>query len=121
MIKILQKLEFQKNGIFLGLFSLIFVLIFSLVTPSPYLISDVQTFLKLDGNKKTLFYAEVSEKDKVSNGGGVAAEGEMIEVVELSVDEVKDYLKMPNANSPASTLHGLQWFLLNKADNMSVK
>ena len=121
MFKILQKLKFQKNGIFLGLFSLIFVLIFSLVTPSPYLISDVQTFLKLDGNKKTLFYAEVSEKDKVSNGGGVAAEGEMIEVVELSLDEVKEYLKMPNVNSPASTLHGLQWFLLNKADNMSLK
>ena len=63
----------------------------SLVTPT--LISGIQTFLKLDGNKKTLFYAEVSEKDRVSNGGGVAAEGEMIEVVELSLDEVKDYLK----------------------------
>ena len=43
-----------------------------------------------------LFYAEVSEEDRVSSGGGVAAEGEMIEVVELTLDEVKDYLKTPN-------------------------
>ena len=61
-----------------------------------------------------LFYAEVSEEDRVSSGGGVAAEGEMIEVVELTLDEVKDYLKTPNINSPTFTLYGLQWFLLNK-------
>ena len=61
-----------------------------------------------------MFYAEVSEEDRVSSGGGVAAEGEMIEVVELSLDEVKEYLKRLNINSPTFTLYGLQWFLLNK-------
>ena len=71
-------------------------------------------FTGTGGQNMALFYAEVSEEDRVSSGGGVAAEGEMIEVVELTLDEVKDYLKTPNINSPTFTLYGLQWFLLNK-------
>ena len=68
------------------------------------------------GAKMALFYAEVSDSDRVSSGGGVASEGEMIEVVELSVAEVKTYLQEPDINSPTFTLYGLQWFLLNKLD-----
>ena len=63
-----------------------------------------------------LFYAEVRNEDRVSSGGGVAAEGEMIEVVELKVSEIKEYLRQPDVNSPTFTLYGLQWFLLNKLD-----
>ena len=66
-----------------------------------------------------LFYAEVRNEDRVSSGGGVAAEGEMIEVVELHVEEVKKYLRQPEVNSPTFTLYGLQWFLLNKVGNTS--
>jgi len=89
---------------------------FKLSQPLEY----VQTFhqaIGMCGDKKAMFYAEVSEEDRVSNGGGVAAEGEMIEVVELSLDEVKEYLKHPDVNTNAATLYGLQWFLLNKAGN----
>jgi len=80
-------------------------------------IPDVQTFrasIGTGGAKMALFYAEVSDSDRVSSGGGVASEGEMIEVVELSVAEVKTYLQEPDINSPTFTLYGLQWFLLNK-------
>ena len=66
--------------------------------------------------KMALFYAEVRNEDRVSSGGGVAAEGEMIEVVELKVSEIKEYLRQPDVNSPTFTLYGLQWFLLNKLD-----
>ena len=61
-----------------------------------------------------LFYAEVSDHDRVSSGGGVASEGEMIDVVELHIDEIKKYLQEPDVNSPSFTIYGLQWFLLNK-------
>jgi len=80
-------------------------------------IEYVQTFrasIGTGGAKMALFYAEVSDSDRVSSGGGVASEGEMIEVVELSVAEVKTYLQEPDINSPTFTLYGLQWFLLNK-------
>jgi hypothetical protein len=72
-------------------------------------------FAGTGGAKMALFYAEVSDSDRVSSGGGVASEGEMIEVVELSVAEVKTYLQEPDVNSPTFTLYGLQWFLLNKS------
>ena len=77
----------------------------------------VQTFrssIGTGGQTMTLFYAEVTEEERVSSGGGVAAEGEMIEVVEMSVSEIKDYLKQPHVNCPTFTLYGLQWFLMNK-------
>merc|ERR1739848_152445 len=59
---------------------------FKLSRPIEY----VQTFrgsIGTGGAKMALFYAEVSDSDRVSSGGGVASEGEMIEVVELSVAE----------------------------------
>lgn len=65
----------------------------------------------------SLFYAEVSEDLRVSAGGGVASEGELIEVVEMSVEEVRAYLGQPSVNSPTFTLYALQWFLLHKAGN----
>jgi hypothetical protein len=61
-------------------------------------------FAGTGGAKMALFYAEVSDSDRVSSGGGVASEGEMIEVVELSVAEVKTYLQEPDINSPTFTL-----------------
>ena len=39
-----------------------------------------------------MFSVEVTAKDKVGEGGGVVEEGEMITVVERSVEEVEEYL-----------------------------
>lgn len=77
----------------------------------------VQTFrssIGTGGQNMTLFYAEVTEEDRVSSGGGIAQEGEMIEVVEMSIEDVKAYLLKPEVNCPTFTLYGLMWFLQNK-------
>lgn len=66
------------------------------------------------GAKMSLFYAEVTDQDRVSSGGGVATEGEMIDVVEMTVEEVRDYLAGNDLNSPTFTLYGLMWALSNK-------
>jgi UDP-sugar diphosphatase len=51
----------------------------------------------------------------VTAGGGNADECELIEVVELSILEAKNYLAQKSVSSPGGFLFGLQWFLHNKA------
>ena len=80
-------------------------------------IECIQTFrssIGTGGQNMTLFYAEVSEEDRVSAGGGLPQEGELIEVVELPLDQIKQFLGQSCVNSPSFTLYGLQWFLANK-------
>ena len=48
--------------------------------------------LILLGGTQTLFCVEVGDKDKVGPGGGLVEEGEMINVVEMTVSEVKEYI-----------------------------
>ena len=77
-------------------------------------ITHVMTFLSgvgIAGEYMHLFYAEVSNKMKVSDGGGLESEGEMIEVVEMSINEVESYLSSSNVKSPMFTIYGLNWFL----------
>ena len=81
-------------------------------------IEYVQTFrssIGTGGSKMALFYAEVSEEDRVSSGGGVSEEGEMIDVVEMSVEEVRRLLGQEEVNCPTFCLYGLQWFLSKSA------
>lgn len=66
------------------------------------------------GTSQTIFSLEVTEKDKKGQGGGVAEEGEFIDVVEMGVEEVKSYLGQERVNSPAGFLFAVQWFLLNR-------
>merc|ERR1719342_1951277 len=66
------------------------------------------------GGSQTLFCVEVTNKEKIGPGGGLVEEGEMIQVVEMSIQEAKKYLKQDLVNSPVGLLFGLQWYLSNK-------
>lgn len=60
-----------------------------------------------------LYYCEVTDSDKMTSGGGI--EDEIIEVAELTIDEVRNMLKVGTVNNaPPSCLFGLSWFLANK-------
>lgn len=50
-----------------------------------------------------------------STGGGLIDEGEVIEVVEMTVPEVHAYVEEMNNMSCPGFLFGLLWFLKNKA------
>lgn len=52
-------------------------------------------------------------------GGGCESEGEIIEVVEFSIPEVKNYMRARDVHSPASFFFGISWFLLNKSEYCS--
>ncbi|XP_053985364.1 uridine diphosphate glucose pyrophosphatase NUDT14-like [Hylaeus volcanicus] len=69
--------------------------------------------------KDTLFYVEVTDEMHTLPGGGSASEGELIEVVELSVPEVKKYIDSEEVQSPPSFLYGVTWFLINKPEHCS--
>lgn len=50
-------------------------------------------------------------------GGGCEGEGELIEIVEMSIDEVKKYIASDEVQSPPCFLFGVSWFLENKKDS----
>jgi ADP-ribose pyrophosphatase len=55
-----------------------------------------------------LYYAEVSAADRVGDGGGVPAEGEMIEIVVVSVDELLSMVR-DGTIADAKTIIGALW------------
>lgn len=58
-----------------------------------------------------LFYAEVCDDDRVSEGGGLASEGEDIRVVRVPAGELEDLLR--GGVQDAKTFIALQWFQHN--------
>ncbi|XP_011496306.1 PREDICTED: uridine diphosphate glucose pyrophosphatase-like [Ceratosolen solmsi marchali] len=67
-------------------------------------------------SKQTLFYVEVTDEMNIHPGGGLESEGELIEIIEMSVEEVRNYINSEEVQSPASFLNGVSWFLINKKD-----
>lgn len=53
-------------------------------------VTSFHTSVGFAGSRQTLYYAEVNEKMKVSEGGGI--DGEQIEVVELPVSEMERFI-----------------------------
>ena len=53
---------------------------------------------------------EVTDQQKVSDGGGNPEEGELIEVVDIPVSEAHKYALDENINRPATFSLALLWF-----------
>lgn len=66
------------------------------------------------GNKQTAFYCEVTEDMKISQG----LKDDTVEIVEMTVDEIKRYLQQKHVRSPPNFLFGVYWFFykLKKVD-----
>ncbi|CAL4208438.1 unnamed protein product, partial [Meganyctiphanes norvegica] len=69
----------------------------------------------VSGDRQTLFYCEVTDTMKKTEGGGLESEGEMIDVVEKSVEETRAFLKQSEVIAPGGLLFALMWFMQNKA------
>ena len=61
-----------------------------------------------------MFSAEVLDSERVGAGGGLEEEGEMIQVVELTVEEVEELLRRDTVDSPVGLLYGVTWYLQNR-------
>jgi len=74
-------------------------------------VEPISTFFVSPGGSSErvwLYYAEVGDSDRVSEGGGNAAANEEIRIVRLSRDEARAALREGRLND-AKTIVGLQW------------
>lgn len=76
---------------------------------SPKLIHTFYTSPGAATERIFLFYAEVSPKDKIAQGGGNDGGNEDIQSIEIPIPEIKDRL---SEIKDAKTLVALQWFLI---------
>ncbi|XP_046561976.1 uridine diphosphate glucose pyrophosphatase NUDT14-like isoform X1 [Haliotis rubra] len=67
------------------------------------------------GAVQTMFFVEVTDAMKVGEGGAVAQEGELIDVIEVPVKEGRDFIKNEKYNIPLPVLFGINWFYENKS------
>ncbi|XP_078482434.1 uridine diphosphate glucose pyrophosphatase NUDT14-like [Ciona intestinalis] len=82
------------------------------------LISEYRNGVGTSGSLQFLYYAQVDNSMKVSEGGGCDEEGEMIDLYNLPLKDIKSFIEDTTVtNRPVGVLFALQWFLNNKAEN----
>lgn len=67
------------------------------------------------GALQNLYYAEVTDQMKVGAGGGVAEEGELIDVVEIPLSKGKAFITDQAYIKPVAMMYALMWFFDVKA------
>ncbi|XP_013402709.1 uridine diphosphate glucose pyrophosphatase-like isoform X1 [Lingula anatina] len=66
------------------------------------------------GAQLTLYYAEVCEEVRITEGGGNLEEGEMIELIEVLLKDIKHWIMNESISKPATLMFAVMWFLDNK-------
>ena len=67
----------------------------------------------ISGAMQTMFYVEVTDDMKVSAGGGLVEEGELIHVLEVPLSESRKLLEDDSIPKPAGFLFAIMWFYEN--------
>jgi len=71
-------------------------------------ITSFYTSVGFAGSRQTLYYAEVDESMKVSEGGGV--DGELIEVISLPLQEAKTFMYDENIVKTPGLMFAFMWW-----------
>ena len=71
-------------------------------------ITSFYTSVGFAGSRQTLYYAEVTEAMKVSEGGGV--DGELIEVIQLHVDEAEAFMYDESVVKTPGLMFAFMWW-----------
>ncbi|XP_005410914.1 PREDICTED: uridine diphosphate glucose pyrophosphatase isoform X2 [Chinchilla lanigera] len=74
----------------------------------------------LTGSSQTMFYAEVTDAQRGGPGGGLAEEGELIEVVHLPLDGAQAFADNPNIPKTLGVIFGISWFLSQVAPSLGL-
>ncbi|XP_005104363.1 uridine diphosphate glucose pyrophosphatase NUDT14 [Aplysia californica] len=73
-------------------------------------ISSCRGGVGTSGSMIHMYYAEVTDAMKVGPGGGLVSEGEMIEVVEYTVEQARSLMTDETVNKVHALLFALYWF-----------
>jgi UDP-sugar diphosphatase len=71
-------------------------------------ITSFYTSVGFAGSRQTLYYAEVDDIMKVSEGGGI--DNEMIEVIEMPVEEAKSFIYNEKIAKTPGLMFAFMWF-----------
>lgn len=69
------------------------------------------------GNRGHLFYAEVDDAMKKTDGGGLVEEGEIIDVVEVPLDEARAFMFDSTKPTTVGLMFAFMWFF-DKRNNV---
>jgi UDP-sugar diphosphatase len=72
-------------------------------------ITQVNNAVGFAGSKQTIFYTEVTESMRVSEGGGI--DTELIEVIDLPIDEVRTFIFDESIAKTTGLLFALIWWI----------
>ncbi|WP_146744924.1 NUDIX domain-containing protein [Helicobacter sp. 16-1353] len=73
-------------------------------------IAEFYSSVGTSASRQSIFYAEITNNDKVACGGGV--DNECIEIIEIPLNQIKDILNKPNITP--SIGFAFMWFIFNK-------
>lgn len=74
-------------------------------------VSSCRSGVGLTGSSQTMFYAAVTDAQRGGPGGGLAEEGELIEVVHLPLDGAQAFADDPDVPKTLGVIFGISWFL----------
>ncbi|MEQ2165114.1 hypothetical protein GOODEAATRI_013678 [Goodea atripinnis] len=102
---------------FFSAFYSVSVLIFNTTSHCFVLVKQFRPGVGVTGAKQTMFYAEVSDDNCVSAGGGEPREGELIEVVKVPLHEAMTFAYDERIPKTMGVIFSFIWF----HNNMSPK
>ncbi|KAM6201635.1 uridine diphosphate glucose pyrophosphatase NUDT14 [Rhynchocyon petersi] len=74
-------------------------------------ITTYRSGVGLTSSRQTMFYAEVTDAQRGSTGGGLVEEGEIIEVVNLPLDGAQAFADDPDVPKTLGVIFGISWLL----------
>lgn len=83
-------------------------------------ITSFRSGVGVTGAKQTMFYAEVSEENRVGEGGGRPQEGELIEVVKVPLHEAMSFAYDERLPKTMGVIFSFIWFQSNMAPRYKI-
>jgi UDP-sugar diphosphatase len=72
-------------------------------------ITQVNNAVGFAGSRQTLFYTEVTESMRVSDGGGI--DSELIEVIEMPISKVREFIYDESVAKTTGLMFAIMWWL----------
>ncbi|XP_026120689.1 uridine diphosphate glucose pyrophosphatase-like [Carassius auratus] len=83
-------------------------------------ITSYRSGVGVTGSKQTMFYAEVSEENRVGEGGGKPQEGELIEVVKVPLHEAMTFAFDESIPKTMGVIFSFIWFHSNMSPKYKI-